>query len=328
MEWKIGNVKIKNQVVLAPMAGYSNTSFRKIIKEMGAGLIYAEMVSDKALVYQNEKTFRLLKMSEEERPIAQQIFGSDVSSFVEAAKIVEEKMHPDIIDINMGCPVPKVAIGAQAGSALLKNPDKIYEIVKSVVDAVSIPVTVKIRSGWDDSSLNAVLVAKKCETAGASAICVHARTRAQGYSGKANWKIIKEVKENVSIPVIGNGDVTSPILAQKMLDETGCDAVMIGRGVLGNPWLIKECVEYLDNKVLIDPPTYEEKILMMKKHFNLLKEDKSLKTALLEIRSNILFYLKGMPNSKEMKQKICSCQNEEEIMKCLDDYLIWLNNLQ
>ena len=328
MEWKIGNVKIKNQVVLAPMAGYSNTSFRKIIKEMGAGLIYAEMVSDKALVYQNEKTFRLLKMSEEERPIAQQIFGSDVSSFVEAAKIVEEKMHPDIIDINMGCPVPKVAIGAQAGSALLKNPDKIYEIVKSVVNAVSIPVTVKIRSGWDDSSLNAVLVAKKCETAGASAICVHARTRAQGYSGKANWQIIKEVKENVSIPVIGNGDVTSPILAQKMLDETGCDAVMIGRSVLGNPWLIKECVEYLDNKVLIDPPTYEEKILMMKKHFNLLKEDKSLKTALLEIRSNILFYLKGMPNSKEMKQKICSCQSEEEIMKCLDDYLIWLNNLQ
>ncbi len=328
MEWKIGNVKIKNQVVLAPMAGYSNTSFRKIIKEMGAGLIYAEMVSDKALVYQNEKTFRLLKMSEEERPIAQQIFGSDVSSFVEAAKIVEEKMHPDIIDINMGCPVPKVAIGAQAGSALLKNPDKIYEIVKSVVDAVSIPVTVKIRSGWDDSSLNAVLVAKKCEAAGASAICVHARTRAQGYSGKANWQIIKEVKENVSIPVIGNGDVTSPILAQKMLDETGCDAVMIGRGVLGNPWLIKECVEYLDNKVLIDPPTYEEQIQMMKKHFNLLKEDKSLKTALLEIRSNILFYLKGMPNSKEMKQKICSCQSEEEIMKCLDDYLIWLNNLQ
>ena len=328
MEWKIGNVKIKNQVVLAPMAGYSNTSFRKIIKEMGAGLIYAEMVSDKALVYQNEKTFRLLKMSEEERPIAQQIFGSDVTSFVEAAKIVEEKMHPDIIDINMGCPVPKVAIGAQAGSALLKNPDKIYEIVKSVVNAVSIPVTVKIRSGWDDSSLNAVLVAKKCEEAGASAICVHARTRAQGYSGKANWQIIKEVKESVKIPVIGNGDVTSPILARKMLDETGCDAVMIGRGVLGNPWLIKECVEYLDNKVLIEPPTYEEKILMMKKHFNLLKEDKSLKTALLEIRSNILFYLKGMPNSKEMKQKICSCQSEEEIMRCLGHYLLWLNNLQ
>ncbi len=327
MEWNIGKVKIKNQVVLAPMAGYSNTSFRKIIKEMGAGLIYAEMVSDKALVYQNEKTFRLLKMSEEERPIAQQIFGSDVTSFVEAAKIVEEKMHPDIIDINMGCPVPKVAIASQAGSALLKNPNKIYEIVKSVVAAVSVPVTVKIRSGWDDSSINAVLVARKCEEAGASAICVHARTRAQGYSGKANWQIIKEVKESVKIPVIGNGDVTSPILARKMLDETGCDAVMIGRGVLGNPWLIKECVEYLDKGCLIEPPTYQEKIKMMKKHFNLLKEDKSLKTALLEIRSNILFYLKGMPNSKEMKQKICSCQSEEEIMKCLDDYLIWLNNL-
>lgn len=324
MEWHIGNVKIKNQIVLAPMAGYSNTSFRKIIKEMGAGLIYAEMVSDKALVYQNVKTMRLLKMSDEERPIAQQIFGSDVTSFVKAAKIVEEKMHPDIIDINMGCPVPKVAIGAQAGSALLKDPDKIYEIVKSVVNAVNVPVTVKIRSGWDESSINAVLVAKKCEEAGASAICVHARTRSQGYSGKANWQIIKEVKENVLIPVIGNGDVTSPILAKKMLDETGCDAVMIGRGVLGNPWLIKECVKYLDENILLPPPTYQEKILMMKKHFNLLKEDKSLKTALLEIRSNILFYLKGMPNSKEMKQKICSCKTEEEIMKCLDDYLAWL----
>ncbi len=324
MEWKIGNVKIKNQIVLAPMAGYSNTSFRKIIKQMGAGLIYAEMVSDKALVYQNEKTLKLLKMSDEERPIAQQIFGSDVSSFVEAARIVEEKMHPDIIDINMGCPVPKVAVGAQAGSALLKNPDKIYEIVKNVVEAVNVPVTVKIRSGWDDSSINAVLVARKCEEAGASAICVHARTRSQGYSGKANWQIIKEVKENVRIPVIGNGDVTSPILAKKMLDETGCDAVMIGRGVLGNPWLIKECVEYLDKGIVIAAPTNEEKVAMMKKHFNLLKNDKSLKAALLEIRSNILFYLKGMPNSKEMKQKICLCQSEEEIMNCLDEYLLWL----
>ena len=324
MEWKIGNITIKNQLVLAPMAGYSNTSFRKIIKKMGAGLIYAEMVSDKALVYQNEKTLRLLKMDDEERPIAQQIFGSDVDSFVEAAKIVEKVMHPDIIDINMGCPVPKVAIGAQAGSALLKNPDKIYEIVKRVVKAVKVPVTVKIRSGWDENSINAVLVAKKIEEAGASAICIHARTRSQGYRGKANWQIIKEVKENVNIPVIGNGDVTSPILAKKMLDETGCDAVMIGRGVLGNPWLIKECVAYLDRKEIISPPTYQEKIAMMKYHFNLLKNDKSLKTALLEIRSNILFYLKGMPNNKEIKQKICTCQSEEEIMNVLDEYEKWL----
>ena len=182
--WKIGNVEIKNQVVLAPMAGISNTSYRKIIKEMGAGLIYAEMVSDKAITHYNEKTLDLLKMSDEERPIAQQIFGSDVSSFVQAAKIIEEKMHPDIIDINMGCPVPKVALRAQAGSALLKDPDKIFEIVSAVVKAVSIPVTVKIRSGWDEKHINAVEVAKKCEKAGASAIAIHARTRSQGYSGQ------------------------------------------------------------------------------------------------------------------------------------------------
>ena len=234
--FKIGNVEIKNQVVLAPMAGISNTSFRKIIKEMGAGLMYAEMVSDKAICYQSKKTFDLLKMDECERPIAQQIFGSDVEDFVKAAKIVVETQKPDILDINMGCPVPKVAIKNQAGSALLKNPEKIKEIVSQVVAAVDIPVTVKIRSGWDEEHINALEVAKACESAGASAIAVHARTRSQGYSGHADWNIIKQVKENVSIPVIGNGDVTSCFLAKKMLDETGCDAVMIGRGLLGNPW--------------------------------------------------------------------------------------------
>lgn len=326
MSFYIGNVLIENPVVLAPMAGYSNTSFRKIIKEMGAGLIYAEMVSDKALVYGNQKTYQLLKMSDEERPIAQQIFGSDKNSFVEAAKIVENYMHPDIIDLNMGCPVPKVAISAQAGSALLKDPDKIYEIVQAVVKSVSVPVTVKIRSGWDDEHINAPLVAKKIEQAGASAICIHARTRKQGYSGEADWNIIKQVKATVSIPVIGNGDVTTPELAKKMLEETGCDAIMIGRGVLGNPWLIKECVTYLKTGKLLPKPTYQDKIAMMKKHFNLLKEDKSLSTALLEIRSNILFYLKGMPDSKEMKQKICQCQTEEEIFNALEDYSRKLND--
>ena len=207
MTFKIGNIEIKNQVVLAPMAGVSNTSFRKIIKSMGAGLMYAEMVSDKAITYGSKKTFDLLKMDEMERPIAQQIFGSDVESFVSAAKKVYEEMHPDIIDINMGCPVPKVAVKAQAGSALLKNPQKIKEIVEAVVSSVPCPVTVKIRSGWDEKSINAVEVAKVCESAGASAIAIHARTRSQGYSGIANWNIIKEVKENVNIPVIGNGDI-------------------------------------------------------------------------------------------------------------------------
>jgi len=305
---------------MAPMAGFSNTSFRKIIKEMGAGLIYAEMVSDKALVYESTKTLNMLKMDESERPIAQQIFGSDKDSFVTAAKIVEESMHPDIIDINMGCPVPKVALKNQAGSALLKNPEKIYEIVSEVVSAVSVPVTVKIRSGWDEASINAVEVAKIIERAGASAITIHARTRSQGYSGKADWNIIKEVKKNVSIPVIGNGDVTSPILAKKMLDETGCDAVMIGRGILGNPWLIRDCVDYLETSKLNKEVTNLEKIDMMKRHFNLLKEDKNEHVALLEIRTNILYYLKGMPDSKSIKIKVCSCKTSEELLKVLDDY--------
>ena len=321
MKWKIGNVEIKNQVVLAPMAGISNTAYRQIIKEMGAGLIFAEMVSDKALVYGSEKTFDLLKMSDMERPIAQQIFGSDVDSFVKAAKLVEEKMHPDIIDINMGCPVPKVAIKSQAGSALLKNPDKIKEIVSAVVKAVSVPVTVKIRSGWDANSVNAVEVAKVIEEAGASAITVHGRTRAQGYSGNADWNIIKQVKESVNIPVIGNGDVTSAEKAKEMLDFTGCDAVMIGRGVLGNPWLIKECVSYLESGIIPPKPSAREKIEMLKRHYQLLVDSTSEKQAILEIRTHALWYIKGMPKSAYIKNEICKTKNSEDLFKILNDYL-------
>ena len=321
MKWKIGNIEIKNQVVLAPMAGISNTAYRQIIKEMGAGLIFAEMVSDKALVYGSEKTFDLLKMSDMERPIAQQIFGSDVDSFVKAAKLVEDKMHPDIIDINMGCPVPKVAIKSQAGSALLKNPDKIKEIVSAVVKAVSVPVTVKIRSGWDANSVNAVEVAKVIEEAGASAITVHGRTRAQGYSGNADWNIIKQVKEMVSIPVIGNGDVTSAEKAKEMLDFTGCDAVMIGRGVLGNPWLIKECVSYLESGIIPPKPSAREKIEMLKRHYQLLVDSTSEKQAILEIRTHALWYIKGMPKSAYIKNEICKTKNSEDLFKILNDYL-------
>ena len=267
--WKIGNVEINSKIVLAPMAGTSDSAFRRIAKEMGAGLVVAEMVSDKAIYYGSKKTIDMLYMDEVEHPISQQIFGSDKESFIYAAKYIERNMNVDIIDINMGCPVPKVSIKAQAGSALLKNPLKVYEIVKAVVDSVKVPVTVKIRSGWDSNNINAVKIAKLCEKAGASAITVHGRTRSQGYTGKANWNIIKQVKENVNIPVIGNGDVKSCYDAKKMLDETGCDAVMIGRGLLGNPWLIKECNNYLNNIENSDI-TINERLDMVLKHFNYL----------------------------------------------------------
>ena len=319
--FKIGNVEIKNNVVLAPMAGISNSAYRTIIKEMGAGLIVAEMVSDKAIMYGSKKTVDMLYMTDFERPISQQIFGSDKESFIIAAKYIYENMKPDIIDINMGCPVPKVAISSQAGSALLKDPDKVYEIVKSVVEAVPIPVTVKIRSGWDEKNINAVEIAKVIEKAGASAITVHPRTRKQGYSGKADWNIIKEVKQSVNIPVIGNGDITSCYDAKRMLDETSCDAIMIGRGVLGNPWLIKECVNYLEKGLEPKEINIEEKINMIKRHLNLLIETKPYKVAILEIRSHAAWYLKGLPNTKELKEEIYKTSTKEELCNLLDNYL-------
>lgn len=319
MEWKISNVEISNQVVLAPMAGICNSAYRQICKEMGCGLIYAEMVSDKAITYNNQKTIDMLYMTDMERPISQQIFGSDKESFVAAAKYIEQNMHPDIIDINMGCPVPKVAVRAQAGSALLKDPIKIYDIVSSVVSSVSVPVTVKIRSGWDSKHINAVEVAKIVEKAGASAICVHPRTRSQGYSGKADWNIIKEVKQSVSIPVIGNGDIKCPEDAKKMIDETNCDAVMIGRGVLGNPWLIRNTVSYLDGGE-ITLPSINERIDMCLKHLELLKSLKSEKVACLEIRNHISWYFKGICGANELKNKVYQTSNIHDIILLLNEF--------
>lgn len=319
MEWNIGNVKIKNQIVLAPMAGISNSAYRRICKEMGCGLIYAEMVSDKAIQYNNKKTIDMLYMCDEERPIAQQIFGSDLESFVYAAKFIEENMHPDIIDINMGCPVPKVAVRSQAGSALLKNPDKVYEIVKAVVEAVNIPVTVKIRSGWDNNSINAVLIAKTIEKAGASAICIHPRTRSQGYSGKADWNIIKQVVEAVNIPVIGNGDVKSPDDALRMLKETGCTAVMIGRGVLGNPWLIKNSIAYLDG-LNYEEVSVKDRVDMCLKHLDYLTNLKCEKVACLEIRNHIGWYFKGISGANELKNKVYQTSKISDIISLLIEF--------
>ena len=315
--WKIGNVEISNKVVLAPMAGVCNSAFRRIIKEMGCGFIYSELINNKALVFNNKKTNDMLFMTDFERPIVQQIFGSDKESFVEAAKIVYEKMKPDIIDINMGCPVPKVALRAQAGAALLKDIDKIYDIVSSVVKSVPVPVTVKIRSGWDNKSINAIEVAKTCEKAGASAICVHPRTRSQGYEGFSNWNIIKEVKDSVSIPVIGNGDIKTFEDAYKMLEETKCDAIMIGRGALGNPWLIKEILNMKKEIV-----TNKDKLNMCLKHFEYLLEIKSEKLSLLEIRTHVGWYIKGISNGNQIKKEIYMVKNKKEFYDLIHKYLL------
>ena len=317
---KIGNVEINGKVVLAPMAGICNSAFRKIIKEQGAALIYAEMVSDKAIFYKNNKTKEMLLMEEIERPITQQIFGSDVDTFVEAAKYIEKEMHPDIIDINMGCPVPKVAVRSQAGSALLKNPEKIKEIVGSVVKAVKCPVTVKIRSGWDKNSINALEVAKICEEAGASAICIHPRTRSEGYSGHSDWSIIKEIKDNVHIPVIGNGDIKTVYDAKQMLDETGCDLIMIGRGVLGNPWLVSDINKYLETGETPKTRTCQEKVEMCLKHIDYLNKIKPEKLVCLEIRNHIAWYLKGLKNSNIVKEKVYQANKVCDIIKILKEF--------
>ena len=317
---KIGNVEIKNKVALAPMAGISNPAYMKIVEEMGCGYAITELISAEAIVRKNKKTLEMLSGYETlKMPVALQLFGGNADTLAKAAKVVEEKGF-QIIDINMGCPVPKVAVRSEAGSSLLKNPEKIREIVTKVVNSVNIPVTVKIRSGWDHEHINAKEVAKICEESGASMITVHPRTRSQGYTGKADWNIIKQVKETVSIPVIGNGDIVDIYSAKKMLDETNCDLIMIGRGLLGNPWLIKEVNKYLEDGTVLSKPSNIEKIEMSLKHLKLLEKYKTEKTAVLEIRNHIAWYLRGVPGGKEIKNKIFKLTDINAIIDVLNDY--------
>ncbi len=319
MKWKIGNVTIKNQTVLAPMAGICDSAFRTIIKSMDCGLIGTEMVSDKAIMYDNYKSKDMLYMTDYERPISQQLFGSDLKSLTIASKYIYENMKPDILDINMGCPVEKVTKKAKAGSALLKNPEKVETIVKTIVETVPIPVTVKIRSGWDENHINAKEISEIIENAGASAITIHPRTKKQGYSGTADWNIIKEVKDTVSIPVIGNGDIKTCYDAKEMIKQTNCDAIMIGRRTIGNPWLIKECVDYLENGTEPREISIEEKIKMLKKHTSLLIQNTNEKMGILKIRRHAAHYINDLPNKIEVKEKIFQIKTKEELFNLLDE---------
>ena len=320
MSFYIKNLKIEGNVVLGPMAGNTNYAYRKIAKEHGCGLVYAEMVSDKGLNFKNHKTRTMINVYEDEHPVSMQIFGSTVEDMVVAAKYIDENSNCDIIDINMGCPVNKVAKKSQAGSALMQYPDLVYEIVKGVVESVKKPVTVKIRSGWDSNHINVVEIAKLIEKAGASAIAIHGRTRAQMYSGNADWKIIKEVKEAVTIPVIGNGDIKNAFDAKRMMDETGCDAVMIARASLGNPWIFREVNAYLTDGTIVERPTDEEIYEVILKHIKYLRELKGDHLAMLEMRGQVAYYLKGLPHSTSMKKALFTTKSIDETLELVNKY--------
>lgn len=324
--FKIGNVTIENRIVMAPMAGITNVAFRKIIKTFGAGLVYSEMISDKALCYRNPKTLAMLQVDEGEHPMSIQVFGGDRDSIVEAATFIDTYSNCDIIDINMGCPVNKV-LKADAGSKLLLYPEKIYDIVKGVVENVKKPVTVKIRSGFDNEHINAVEVAKIIEKAGASAIAIHGRTRSQMYEGKADWQIIKQVKETVSIPVIGNGDIKSVVDAKRMLEETGVDAIMVGRAALGNPWLIKQLVDVLEKGEEAREPSYEEKLAQCLAHAKQLLEIEPEKVAMTQMRGHAPWYIKGMPSSAKAKDQLSKINTYQELEEIIQEYKKYIEEL-
>ncbi len=315
---KIGKYIPSNNIFLAPMAGVTDKTFRVLCKEMGCGLVYTEMVSSKGLYYSSQKTEKLMDIDEREAPAALQIFGSDPEVMGKTAAQVSLDPKVAIVDINMGCPAPKVIKNCD-GSALMKNPKLASQVISSVVKNSRVPVTVKIRKGWDEESVNAVEFARMIEDSGASAVAVHGRTRAQMYEGRADWDIIAKVKKAVSIPVIGNGDVTGPLEAKALFDETGCDAIMIGRGALGNPWIFKRVCTYLTTGELIPEPSVSERIDMALRHFDMVCSNKGHK-GMFEMRKQLGWYLKGMKGAAQLRQEINKLEDEEQIRKLLLNY--------
>ena len=316
MKWKIGSVEMENPFILAPMAGVTDLPFRMLCKEQGAGLLCTEMVSAKAISFHNKNTISLMQIDPSEHPVSMQIFGSEPDLMAEVAKSIEEQPF-DILDINMGCPVPKVVNNGE-GSALLKNPELIREIVTQVSHAVKKPVTAKIRIGFEGYPVNPVEIAKIIEDSGAAAVAVHGRTRQQYYAGEADWDTIRRIKEAISIPVIGNGDVDSPKKAEKLVRETGCDGVMIGRAVRGNPWIFKQIKEYLENGIIVDKPSSTEVRDMVLKHARMLIDYKGEYTAVREMRKHIAWYTQGLPHSAELRRRcneIVDWQSLEELIK-------------
>ena len=310
--FQIGDIVMDNRVVLAPMAGICNSAFRLTVKEFGAGLVYAEMISDKAINFRNEKTMGMLYIDERENPLTLQIFGGDKENLVQAAKYVDKHTTADIIDINMGCPVNKI-IKCEAGAKWLLDPNKIYEMVAAVVDAVDKPVSVKMRIGWDEDHVFAVENAQAAERAGVSAIAMHGRTRMQMYEGKANWDILSEVKKNIKVPFIANGDVETPQDAKRILEHTGADAVMIGRAALGNPWMMYRTVKYLETGELLPEPSVKEKMEICLLHFERLKELKGEMTAVREMRKHASWYLKGIRGNGKIRNAINQTNTEAEL---------------
>lgn len=324
--WKIGDVEIPNRVVVAPMAGISNSAFRVTVKEFGAGLVVCEMISDKGLHFKNKKTLEMLHIEEVEHPISLQVFGGQKETLVEAAKFVEANTTADIIDINMGCPVNKI-IKAEAGAKWLLDPNKVYEMVSAVSSAVSIPVTVKMRIGWDEEHVFAVENALAAEKAGASAVAMHGRTRTQMYEGKANWDVLRQVNDVLTIPFMGNGDVRTPEDAKRMLEEVGCDAVMIGRAALGNPWMIYRTEHYLRTGELLPEPEPAEKIETAKLHLVRLANLKGEKVAAREFRQHAAYYLKGISRATKTKLAINQTDSPDEIIVLLDELVAKVANM-